>query len=128
MKSSIGGSSRRPCSPARKPPRCCSGRCWLKVRSTCAKSRAGKVSTKGPPIRRLTSPHHLVTSSCGRSRQTQFQHKSRRDLPRLGSLMATIGFRSFRQAFWGQPALPLADPSLIVVSFRGAGAGTHRQA
>jgi hypothetical protein len=39
---------------------------------------AGEASTKRHLIRRLTSPHDRITSSCWRSRQNQFQHKLRR--------------------------------------------------
>jgi len=77
-KSSSGGSRPRPCCPQQKRQPCCSGLCWLQVRSQCAKWTAGEASTKGHPIRRLTSPHDRVTSSCWRSRQNQFQHKLRR--------------------------------------------------
>ena len=42
---------------------------------------AGEASTKGHPIRRFTSPHDRVASSCWRSRQTQFQHKLLRRRP-----------------------------------------------
>ena len=45
---------------------------------TMRKSTAGEASPKSRPIRRLTSPHDAVTSSCWRSRQNQFQHKLRR--------------------------------------------------
>jgi hypothetical protein len=39
---------------------------------------AGKPLLKSRSIRALTSPHDAVTSSRWRSRQNQFQHKSRR--------------------------------------------------
>ena len=77
-KSSSGGSRRGPSCLPRKPPRCCSGLCWLLARSRCARLTAGEASPRSLPIRSLTSPHEAVISSRGRSRQTQFQHKSRR--------------------------------------------------
>ena len=76
--SSSGGSRPRLCCPQQKPRPCCSGLCWLLARSLCAKLRAGGASTKGQPIKRLTSPHDRITSSCWRSCRNQFQHKSRR--------------------------------------------------
>jgi hypothetical protein len=81
MKSSSDGSRRRPCCLPRKLPRCCSGLCWLLARSRCAKWTVGEASPRSLPIRSLTSPHEAVISSRGRSRQTQFQHKSRRHRP-----------------------------------------------
>jgi len=77
-KSSSGGSRPRPCCHQPKPRRCCSGPSWLPFRSRCARWTAGEASTKGHPIRRLTSPHNLPTSPCWRSRQNQFQHRLRR--------------------------------------------------
>src|ERR1019366_5053309 len=77
-KSSSGGSRRGPSCLPRKPPRCCSGLCWLLARSRCARLTAGEASPRSLPIRSLTSPHEAVISSRGRLRQTQFQHKSRR--------------------------------------------------
>jgi hypothetical protein len=61
--------------PRRKSRRCCSGLFWLQVRLQRVKWTAGEASTKGHPIKRLTSPHDRVISSCWRSRQNQFQHK-----------------------------------------------------
>jgi hypothetical protein len=49
----------------------------LLVRSQCARSTAGGALPQSHPIRRLTSPHNLITSSCWRSRRNQFQHKLR---------------------------------------------------
>jgi transposase-like protein len=40
--------------PAPRPPPCCSGRSWPRVRSLCAASMAGRASTDHPPT--LTSP------------------------------------------------------------------------
>src|ERR1019366_9043224 len=77
-KSSSGGSRRGPSCLPRKPPRCCSGLCWLLARSRCARLTAGEASPRSLPIRSLISPHEAVISSRGRLRQTQFQHKSRR--------------------------------------------------
>jgi hypothetical protein len=66
-----------------KQPRCCSGLSWLRGRSQCAKSMAGKASAKRLPLRSLTSPHDQLISPCWRSRQTKFQPKSR-EHPRSG--------------------------------------------
>ena len=77
-RNSSDGSRRKPSCRARKPPPCCSGHCWLRDRSPCEKSTAGKASLKSLPIKSLTSPHDRVISSRRRSRQNQFQHKSRR--------------------------------------------------
>ena len=94
-KSSNGGSRPRPCCPRRKQQPCCSGLCWLLARSQCARWTAGEASTKGHPIRRLTSPHDRVTSSRWRPRQNQFQHKSRRHPRRIGFLVfPRIGFEA----------------------------------
>jgi len=41
-RSSSAGSRPRPCCRRRTQPPCCSGRCLLPVRSTCARSMAGK--------------------------------------------------------------------------------------
>ena len=81
MKSSSDGSRHRPCCPLRKPRPCCFGLCWLLARSRCARWTAGRASPRSLPIRSLTLPPDAVTSSRWRSRQPQFQHKSRRHLP-----------------------------------------------
>ena len=66
MRSSSAGSRLRPFCHQRKPPRCCSGPCWLRSRSPCAKSTVGRPSTKRLPIRSLTSPHDQLTLPCWR--------------------------------------------------------------
>jgi len=50
------GSRPRPCCPAPKPCRCCSGPCWLPVRSKCARSTGGRPSTNRSSPCPLTSP------------------------------------------------------------------------
>jgi transposase-like protein len=61
-RSSSAGSRPSACCPAPRPPPCCSGRSWRRVRSPCAGSMAGPPSTAHPPT--LTSPpepdHHAV--------------------------------------------------------------------
>lgn len=58
--------------------RCCSGRCSPPVRSTCARSMAGRRLQQSRSISQLTSLPERVFSKCCRSRHTKFQHKSRR--------------------------------------------------
>jgi hypothetical protein len=87
-KNSNAGSRRKPSCYRQKPPRCSSGRCWPLDRSRCEKLTVGRASPKSHSIRRLTSPHDRVTSSCWRSCQTQFQHKLRRHLLFLGRALA----------------------------------------
>jgi hypothetical protein len=53
-RSSSAGSRRRPCYHPPEQP-CCSGRCLLAARSTCARSMAGKPSPHRPSISQLTS-------------------------------------------------------------------------
>jgi putative transposase len=65
---------------------------------TMRKWTVGEASTKGHPIRRLTSPHDRLTSSRRRSRQNQFQHKLRRH---PGS-----AFAFDRSGIRGNPHLP----------------------
>ena len=77
-RSSSGGSRRRPCCPRPTPPPCCSGRCSPPVRSTCARSMAGRRSPPSPSISRLTSPPEPITSCYRRSRHADFQPLSRR--------------------------------------------------
>ena len=68
----------RPCSPQQRLPPCCSGRCSLPVRSTCARSMAGRRSPQRPSISQLTSPPETITSCRWRLRHIEFQHKARR--------------------------------------------------
>jgi hypothetical protein len=68
-RSSSGGSRRRSCCLPPTPRPCCSGRCSLPVRSTCAKSMAGRRSPQSPSISRLTSPLDPIPSCYRRSRE-----------------------------------------------------------
>ena len=78
MRSSNAGSRPRPsCLQQRLPP-CCSGRCSPPVRSTCARSMAGRRSPQGPSISQLTSPLNSITSCRWRLRHVEFQQKARR--------------------------------------------------
>jgi hypothetical protein len=54
-RSSSVGSRRRRCCPRQTLRRCCSGLCSLQVRSTCAKSMAGKRSPPSPSISQSTA-------------------------------------------------------------------------
>ncbi len=60
------------------PPRCCSGRCSLQDRSTCARSMVGRRSPQNPLISRLTLPPKTVPSCYRRMRHTEFQPHSGR--------------------------------------------------
>src|SRR5262245_29016563 len=77
-RSSSAGSKRRPCSPQQRLPPCCSGRCSPPVKSTCARSMAGRRSPQRPSIRQLTSPPETISSCRWRLRHIEFQHKARR--------------------------------------------------
>src|SRR5271168_4065519 len=81
-KSSSGGSKRKPCCHRQIRRRCCSGRYSPPVRSTCARSMAGRRLQQNLPIRQLTSLPDRVLSKCWRSRHTEFQHNARRHPPR----------------------------------------------
>ena len=78
MRSSNAGSRPRPSCPQQRLPPCCSGRCSPPVRSTCARSMAGRRSPQGPSISQLTSPLDSITSCRWRLRQIEFQQKARR--------------------------------------------------
>src|SRR5439155_17296327 len=80
MRSSSAGSKRRPCCPQQRLPPCCSGPCSPPVRSTCARSMAGRRSPQGPSISQLTSPPNPIASCRWRLRHIEFQHKARRHL------------------------------------------------
>jgi hypothetical protein len=67
--------------PPIQPP-CCSGRCLLAARSTCAKSMAGKPSPHRPSISQLTSRLDPIPSVFRRLRRAKFQPHSGRHLPR----------------------------------------------
>jgi hypothetical protein len=60
------------------PPRCCSGRCSLQGRSTCAKWMVGRPSPQSPSISRLTLPPETIPSCYRRTRHTEFQPHSGR--------------------------------------------------
>ena len=99
-KSSSAGSKRRPCCHRQIRRRCCSGRCSPPVRSTCARSMAGRRLQQSPSISQLTSLPDRVLSKCRRSRHTEFQHKSRRHLaPPQGDFPLTVLLhrRGYRQ-------------------------------
>src|SRR6185369_1078786 len=80
MRSSNAGSRPRPSCPQQRLPPCCSGRCSPPVRSTCARSMAGRRSPQGPSISQLTSPLDSITSCRWRLRHIEFQQKARRHL------------------------------------------------
>src|SRR3974377_1198900 len=56
-RNSSDGSRRKPCCHRRIPQPCCSGRCSLPVRSTCARSMVGTHLQPNSSINRSTSPH-----------------------------------------------------------------------
>ena len=67
-RSSSDGSKRRPCFRLQTPPPCCSGRCSIPGRSTCARSMVGTRSQQRPSISQLTSLPDSVLSKCRRTR------------------------------------------------------------
>ena len=79
-KNSSEGSKPRPCCRPPTPPPCCSGRCWPQARSTCARSMAGRRSPQNPSISQLTLPPETIPSCYRRSRHTEFQPHSGRQL------------------------------------------------
>src|SRR6185436_17375533 len=79
------GSRPRPSCPQQRLPPCCSGRCSPPVRSTCARSMAGRRSPQGPSISQLTSPLDSITSCRLRLRHIEFQQKARRHPARTAS-------------------------------------------
>src|SRR5580693_1119269 len=66
--------------PPIQPP-CCSGRCLLAARSTCAKLMAGKPSPHRPSISQLTSRLDPIPSVFRRLRRAKFQPHLGRHLP-----------------------------------------------
>src|SRR5215831_11791933 len=62
------------------PLRCCSGRCSLQDRSTCARWMVGRRSPQNPLISRLTLPPETIPSCYRRMRHTEFQPHSGRHL------------------------------------------------
>src|SRR5260370_27597148 len=77
-KSSNAGSKPRPCCRRPTRPRCCSGRCWPRDRSACARGMAGRRSPQNPLISRLTSPPETLPSCYPGIRHTEFQPHSGR--------------------------------------------------
>src|SRR6202041_1534332 len=80
-RNSSGGSRRKLFCRRLTPPRCCSGRCSLQDRSTCAKWMVGRPSPRSPSISRLTLPPETIPSCYRRTRHTEFQPHSGRHLP-----------------------------------------------
>src|SRR5664279_1762528 len=72
------GSRLRPCCRRQIRPRCCSGRCSLPARSTCAKWMDGRRWPQSPSISQLTSQPETIPSCYRRSRQPEFQPHSGR--------------------------------------------------
>src|SRR5471032_3253407 len=77
-RNSSGGSRRKLFCRRPTPPRCCSGRCSLQGRSTCAKWMVGRPSPQSPSISRLTLPPETIPSCYRRTRHTEFQPHSGR--------------------------------------------------
>src|SRR5260221_7824370 len=73
-----GGSTPNFSCPPPTPPRCCSGRCSLQDRSTCARWMVGRRSPQNPLISRLTLPPETIPSCYRRLRHTKFQPHSGR--------------------------------------------------
>jgi len=71
----------KPCLPRRKPAAMLFWALLASGQITMRKVDGWRSLNESHPIRRLTSPHDRVTSSCWRSRQNQFQHKLRRHPP-----------------------------------------------
>src|ERR1700676_2969997 len=61
-KSSNEESRRSPCCHPPTPPPCCSGHCSPPVRSTCARSMAGRPSPHYPSLSQLTSQPETIPS------------------------------------------------------------------
>ena len=76
MRNSSAGSRPRRCCLRPKPQPCCSGHCSPPVRSQCAKSTAGRPSTRNSPTSRLTSLPDPLSSSHRRP-LVKFLHRSR---------------------------------------------------
>src|SRR6266436_1292989 len=73
-RSSSDGSRRKPCCLPPKPLQCCSGPCLPPVRSTCAKSTAGKRSPQRPSLSQLTSPPDKLCSNSRSLRYANSHH------------------------------------------------------
>src|SRR6202140_1573057 len=80
-RNSSGGSRRKLFCRRLTPQRCCSGRCSLQDRSTCAKWMVGRPSPRSPSISRLTLPPETIPSCYRRTRHTEFQPHSGRHPP-----------------------------------------------
>jgi transposase-like protein len=90
-RNSSGGSRRKLFCRRPTPPRCCSGRCSLQGRSTCAKWMVGRPSPQSPSISRLTLPPETIPSCYRRTRHTEFQpHSGRHPLGALGGHLDLI--------------------------------------
>jgi hypothetical protein len=76
---------------------CCSGRCLLPVRSTCARSMAGKPLPQNPSISNLISPHNMIELVYWRLCRFLFQPRSGRDSLSRFSV-------SLRGGSWVEPA------------------------
>src|SRR6202051_1961870 len=75
-RNSSGGSRRKLFCRRLTPQRCCSGRCLLQDRSTCAKWMVGRPSPRSPSISRLTLPPETIPSCYRRQLHTEFQPHS----------------------------------------------------
>lgn len=67
-KNSSDGSRLKPFCHPPTPPRCCSGRCSLQDRSTCARWMGGRRFPQNPLISRLTLPPETIPSCYRRTR------------------------------------------------------------
>jgi putative transposase len=105
-RSSSDGSRPKPFCRRLTPPRCCSGRCSPRDRSTCARSMAGRPSPQNPSISQLTSPPETIPSCYSENAPTEFQpHPGRHRyapicLREIYQLRTTTGVPSPRKAGW----------------------------
>ena len=72
-RSSSAGSRPRPGCRRRIQRPCCSGRCLLPARSTCARSMVGKVWPQSPSISQLTSQLDPIPSVTRKLRHAKFE-------------------------------------------------------
>ena len=77
---------------------------------TMRKVDGGRASPRSLPIRSLTSPPDAVTSSRWKSRQTQFQHKSRRRLARSLQCRGSVHRNDIPRRIAGHVAWRLGEP------------------
>ena len=75
-RNSSGASRRRPCCRLQKPPPCFSGRCWLPVKSPCARWTDGRHFAESLHLNALILPHDAIISARRRRRYANF-HKLR---------------------------------------------------